>query len=113
MSQPTRIRIRAALRLTKVKDAQILPMLKGSLSGLRENSHIFKNPPIDLQKYALAIDAYSESVPAALDGGKNAIAQKNTLRNVVLKMFAQLARYVETICDHDKATFLLSGFPVM
>src|SRR5262245_43381004 len=100
MSQPTPIRIRAAIGLTKVKDGNIVPMLKGSLRGLTENSQIFNNPPVDLDKYAIAIEAYSESIPAALDGGKTAIEQKNTLRNVVLKMYAQLARYVETICEN-------------
>jgi hypothetical protein len=110
MSQPTTIRIRAALGLTKMRDGNILPMLKGSLNGLRENSHIFKNPPVDLQKYEVAIEAYSASLPAALDGGKTAIEQKNKLRNEVLKIYAQLARYVETICDDDRQHFFCRVF---
>ena len=110
MSQPTLIRIRAALRLTKIKDGEMLPRLKSSLNGLTENPHIFKNPPIDLQKYAVAIEAYSESLPAALDGGKTAIEQKNKLRNEVLKIYAQLARYVETICDDDRQHFFCRVF---
>jgi hypothetical protein len=76
------------------------------------NSGIFHNPSVDLAAYSAAIDAYEASIPAALDGGKTAIEEKKKLRNVVLKMYSLLARSVETNCNDDKATFLLSGFQV-
>jgi hypothetical protein len=110
MSQPNAIPIRALLGLTKMADGIIVPLLKGSLKGLMANSNIFNKPPVDLAEYSAAIDAFEASIPAAIDGGKTAIEQKKKLRNAVLKLYSQLAHYVETNCNDDIATFLLSGF---
>src|SRR5262245_42976899 len=110
MSQSTPIPIRAALGLTKMVDGIVVPLLKGSLKGLTTNANIFNKPPVDLAAYSAAIDAFEASIPPAMDGSKTAIEQKKKLRNIVLKMYSLLARYVETNCDDDLATFLLSGF---
>ena len=50
------------------------------------------------------------SVAAAVDGGKTAIAQKNKTRDAAVKIYTQLAHYVEANCNDDMPTFLLSGF---
>jgi hypothetical protein len=110
MPQPTAITIRAVLGLTKINDGTVLNLLKASLHGLTANSNIFHNPPVALATYSAAIDAYEASIPGALDGGKIAKEEKKKLRVVVLKMYSLLARYVETNCNDDKATFLLLGF---
>jgi hypothetical protein len=110
MSQQTPITIRALLGLTKMTDGIVVPLLKGSLKGLTANSNIFNKPPVDLTAYSAAIEAFEASIPPAMDGSKTAVAQKNNLRKAVLQMYSQLARYVETNCNDDMATFLLSGF---
>jgi hypothetical protein len=104
-------KIHARYGLTKLPDATITPLLDGSLKGLTENATIFSKPPVDLKTYGASISAYHDALPAAiLDGGKNAVALKNKLRDVVLKMYAENAHYVEANCNDDMQTFLLSGF---
>ena len=39
-----------------------------------------------------------------------AVAQKNKLLRAVVKMYVELAPYVESSCNEEMATFLLSGF---
>src|SRR5947209_3773072 len=56
------------------------------------------------------INEYKASIPAALDGSRTAVAQKDKLRSAVIKMYKQLAHYVEAACNEDMATFMLSGF---
>jgi len=56
------------------------------------------------------IDGYLAAVPVALDGSRTAIAHKNKLRNAAIRMYGELAHYVEANCNDDMATFLLSGF---
>jgi hypothetical protein len=110
MSQSAPIPIRAALGLTKMADGIVVPMLKGTLKALTTNSNIFNKLPVDLAAYSDAIDAFEASIPPAMDGSKTAVEQRKKLRNLVLKMYSLLARYVETNCNDDLATFLLSGF---
>jgi hypothetical protein len=105
-----RIRVRARLGLTKMVDGLIVPILKSSLKGLTANLDTFSKPSVNLGEYSAAISAYEDSLPAAMDGGKTAVEQKNKLRDVAIGMYALLARYVEHHCNDDMATFLLSGF---
>ena len=91
-------------------DTEVTPLLEGSLKGLMANAALYPKPPIDLTTYQNAITAYEASITAALDGGKTAITHKNKLRQVALKMCAELAHYVEANSNEDLATFLLSGF---
>ena len=110
MPHSTPIPIRALLGFTKMVDGLVVALLKGSLKGLTANSDIFNKLPVDLAAYSAAIEAFEASIPAAMDGGKTAIEQKKKLRNAVLKMYSLLAHYVETNCNDELATFLLSGF---
>jgi hypothetical protein len=103
-------KIRALFGLAKMADGAIRPLLDSSLKGLTDNATAFPKPPVDLATYKNAINAYEAAIPAAHDGSKTAIAQKNKLRNVAVKMYIQLAHYVEANCNDDMATFLLSGF---
>ncbi len=103
-------KIRAIVGLAKMPDENVKPFLHGSLKGLSDNAAIFAKPPVELAIYQAAIEAYEAAIPAALDGSKTAIAQKNKLRDAAIRMYIQLAHYVEANCNDDMATFLLSGF---
>jgi hypothetical protein len=50
------------------------------------------------------------AVVVALDGSKQAIANKKKLREVVVKMAEQLGHYVEAASNDDPAVFTSSGF---
>src|SRR5207245_11806623 len=86
------------------------PTLHCSLKCLSDNAATFPKPPVELATYQAAINAYESAIPAALDGSKTAIAQKNRLRDAAIRMYIQLAHYVEANCNDDVATFLSSGF---
>src|SRR5437867_1978345 len=91
-------------------DENVKPFLHGSLKGLSDNAAIFPKPPVELAAYQAAIEAYEAAIPAALDGSKTAAAQKNKLRDAAIRMYIELAHYVEANFNDDPATFLLSGF---
>ena len=102
--------IHAFIGVNKVTDAALAPILQASLKGLMANTGIYSKLPVDLTTYGNGITAYIGSIPAAVDGSKTATAQKDKLRNEAIKMYKLLAHYVETNCNDDMATFLLSGF---
>src|SRR5215471_18405281 len=70
----------------------------------------FPNPPVDLAAFKTAISNYAAAVVVALDGSKQAIANRRKLREVVVKMAEQLGHYVEANCNDDPAIFTSSGF---
>ena len=87
--------IHAVTGLSKLTDGVVTPMLDSSLNGLLANATIYNKLPIDLTTYGNAISEYKNSIPAALDGGKTAIAQKNKLRTTAIKMYGLLAHYAK------------------
>ena len=103
-------KIRAIVGLDKMPDGNVTPLLDGSLKGLTAHPDVYPKPPVDLPTYGAGITAYEAAIPAALDGGKTAVAQKNKLKRAVVKMYGLNAKYVETNCNDEMATFLLSGF---
>src|SRR3954468_7326318 len=103
-------RIRARYNLDGLPDGAVIPQLKSVLNGLRDHATVYPNPPVDPVRYEAAITAYEDSIPGALDRGRTAVAQRNRLRETAKRMYAELAHYVESHCNDDLATFLLSGF---
>jgi len=103
-------KIRAFIGVKALKDGVLGPVLDSSVQGLTVNAAIYNRLPVDLPAYQQAVAAYKGSLPAALDGGKTAVAQKKKLREAAITMYIQIAHYVEANCNGDMATFLLSGF---
>jgi len=103
-------KIKAVVGLTKMADGNITPLLDAVLKGLTTNATIYPKPPVDLPTFEASINAFKAAIPAAMDGSKTAIAQRNKLRNVAVKLYALNAAYVEATCNEDLATFLLSGY---
>jgi len=85
-------------RLTAIHDA---------MSG----NAAFPNPPVELAVFKTAISDYAAAVVVALDGSKQAIANRKKLREVVVKMAEQLGHYVEG-ASPDEAIFTSSGFKI-
>lgn len=112
MSATSKVRpkkIRAIVGLDKMADGNVTPLLDGSLQGLSAHPELF-TPPVDVKTYGAEISNYKAAIPAALDGSKTAVAQKNKLRNSAVRMYGLNAKYVENNCNDDMATFLSSGF---
>lgn len=66
--------------------------------------------PVDLTEFRAEVDGFSESISAALDGGKQAFAERKRRGEVVTHMLLQYAHYVEAACKGHMLTFLSSGF---
>ena len=103
-------KIRALVGLRKLPEGTIKDLLAGSLKGLTVNAKVFPKPPIELAEYQATIEAYQAAIPAALDGSKTAVANKNKLLETAIQMYVELAHYVQANCKNDLATFLSSGF---
>src|SRR5215472_16739667 len=103
------ILIRAVLSISQLLDADFLVRLYKVYEGLLNNA-AFTTPTVDLPTFKAKIDAYSASVTAALDGGKAAIAARDSLRADVSVMYDQLGHYVEATCKNDMNAFVSSGF---
>src|SRR5579872_932370 len=103
------ILIRAVLAITRLLDADFLVRLYKVYDGLLNNP-AYTKPPVDLAAFKSAIDAYSASVTAAVDGGKAALTLRDKLRAEVAGMYHVLRHYVEFACNGDMNTFVSSGF---
>jgi hypothetical protein len=104
------MKIRPFIGVKPLKDGDLTPLLDASVKGLLANAAIYQRLPVDLPVYQQGVTAFEASIPAALDGGKAAVAQKKKLRAAAIKMYVQTAHYVAANCNDDMATFLLSGF---
>src|SRR2546427_1336752 len=101
--------IKAVLDFGKMLPEQLLAGGHAVWTGLNGNVN-FPNPPVDLKVFKAKLDAYSESIGEARDGGKKAITLRNRLGEEVIRMLRALALYVELNCKDDMNTFLTSGF---
>ena len=72
----------------------------------------FSNPPVDLAVFLTAIQTFSASVVAALDGSKQSEAIMKKQREGLVKMAEQLGHYVEGASNNDPVTFTSSGFEI-
>jgi hypothetical protein len=78
-------------------------------AGLKGNPK-YPNPPFNLMELRAKNDAYLNSITAAIDGGKTAIALRDDLGQGIIEMLRKLAHYVQAACEGDMETFLSSGF---
>ena len=101
--------IRALLGFARLLDSDLASRALALLKGLLTNSAIFSSPPCTLEAFQATLDAFVHAIPAALDGGKKAIAEKNSKRKTLEGMMKQLAAYVEVVAAGDIAIFLSSG----
>ena len=109
-TDPTPKKIKAVVALDKMGDGNITPLLDAALKGLQGHLDLFPKLPVDLATFETAINAYKGAIPAALDGSRAANAQKKKLRSPVIQYYELNGKYVEQNCNHDIATFLLSGY---
>ena len=95
---------------TKTAPTELLARGNAVYTGITTNTADYPNPPVDMATLKAALDTYSSTITAALDGGSKAIAERNHQGEVVIKILRQLAHYVEAACKDDVPTFLKSGF---
>ena len=72
----------------------------------------FPTPPVDLAVFKTGITSYAAAAAAALDGGKQAKADKKKQYDALVKMAEQLGHYVEAASNNDPVMFTSSGFEI-
>jgi hypothetical protein len=93
-----------------MKDTDVLGTGRAVEASMTGNPN-YSNPPIDPQKVLkVDNDNFEAGIVAAQAGGKKAVAQKNKLRQEVIKDLRVLARHVENVSNGDMAIFISSGF---
>ncbi len=101
--------IKPSLKVATLSDADLILRLNAVHDGMTNNA-AYSSPPVDMAGFKAAIDAYTASVAAALDGGKSAIVTRDKRRADVIIMYRLLGHYVEGACKNDMKTFVSSGF---
>ena len=89
--------IKPNLGVNEMTDGDLLARMNAIHDGM-SNNPFYPNPPLDMPGFKAAIDAYSAASTAALDGGKNAIAERNKRRADAVIMMRLLGHYVEVAC---------------
>src|SRR5437762_8510855 len=100
--------IQAVLGFPGLAPQELLQASTAIYTGTNGNSR-FPNPTVDMAVLKADIDNFSSAITAS-DGGKNAIAERNRLGEVLIKALRMLGKYVEIASKDDMKTFLSSGF---
>jgi hypothetical protein len=104
------ITIKAKFETSKTHARIFLERANAVLAGIYSNPDDFGQPPLDQAVFKSNVDLLGTKITAALDGSKQAIAERDRQTAVVIKMMHQLANHAEANCKDDMATFLKSGF---
>jgi hypothetical protein len=97
------------LGFTGVKPSDVASRATNVLNGTFGNLN-YSTPPVDQATFKSAIDALNAGIALAEDGSKKDIVAMHKQMEAVIKMYRQLATYVEANCKDDMATFTSSGF---
>jgi hypothetical protein len=81
------------------------------LKAVADNVAIYATPAPALPVIQTALDDFSDSIAATVNGGRAATINKNNLRLVAANLMRQLAAYVTVACKGSMANLILSGFP--
>ena len=96
---------------SKTNPTAVLSRGTAVYTGLMDNpAFTDPAPTVDLAVFKSALDDLAVAIGDAMDGGKQAIADRNHKKEVVLKMLRRLAHYVEAHCKDDINILLSSGF---
>ena len=80
--------------------------------SLLNNAHFLK-PFLDLTLFKTKIDEYAAAIAATMTRSSLAYAQRDALREDLMKMLLQLIGYVEHKCDNDPAILATSGLEAL
>ena len=72
----------------------------------------FENSTPSVAEMLQAISEYSDALAAAVDGGRNAVAEKNKKREALEEALRQFAKFVEMIAKGDIALLTSCGIEV-
>ncbi|PYS16872.1 MAG: hypothetical protein DMG15_00940 [Acidobacteria bacterium] len=102
-------RIGALLGFANTRDSELLVFGQNVLERLFENP-AYPKPPLKKETFKTLLDSYGAAITAALDGSKQAIAERNGLRAEVIAALRQLGHYAQYTCNDDMPTFISADF---
>lgn len=100
---------RVLVGFTHAPDPVLVETAGGVLKCMTDNP-AFPEPPVTMQALEAAINEFSASLAAQMQGGMMATAHKKNTREALVALLRRLAAYVQTHCNGDLATLLSSGF---
>ena len=98
-----------SLSFTKLTDANLVTKTSHVIASMTGNSS-YPTPTPALATVQTALEAFSEALTEAADGGKKKTALKNGARVELLDLLRNLALYVQQNINDDLAVLLSSGF---
>ena len=113
MARAKSARIRVLLDFLMAQDTVVLSRGYAILKGVFDNNPAFGKSPVDAATLKAGLDGFSVAINDAHDGGRKALAERNRLREVVVRMLRRIGHYVEGACGDDMTTFLSSGYETM
>jgi hypothetical protein len=102
---------RINLGFGRYTDAALLVIAQAILAALTGNT-FFPTPTPTLAALQTAVEAYSEALAAAVDGGKTAVAAKNARKQELMDLLVQLGIYVMLTANGDVEMLSSSAFPL-
>src|SRR5947209_6879368 len=86
--------IQPSLGLVRLSDGNLLSRANAVHDRMLENT-AYPRPPVSMDDFKAAIDAYTAAVATTLDGGKSATVERDKRRAEVIIMLRLLGHYVE------------------
>jgi hypothetical protein len=102
-------RIKALLDFARTAPGNLLTRANAVYAALHDSKE-YTRLPVDLAELRGQIDDFSDSAAAAMDGGKQAIADRNRKADILVGSLLLLAHHAEAHCRNDMKTFIASGF---
>jgi hypothetical protein len=100
--------IKVSVDFVGLKDWDFLIRCRKVYGGMKENVSLFSTPPVDLEILNATTDQYDDARIRAMDS-KMAIAERQGLKETLIRMLRQLATYVEMVAT-DVSDVLAAGF---
>ncbi len=100
---------RTSLAFARLADSPLNAFAENLIAKMTNNP-AFTTPIVSLANIATAQTEFADAIVAATKGGKQATAEKNAAREVLITLLRPQAAYVQSIAGEDLAMLLSSGF---
>jgi hypothetical protein len=102
--------LKASRAFRRYADGKLLPFGRNVCKSMLDNAKQFPRPPVRLEDLGSKLDGFDALLAEKLYGDRRVTAQKNNLREEIIKDLLLLSGYVEFVADDDQAAFVSSGF---
>jgi Fibronectin type III domain len=99
---------KASLGFSKFSPGELRDFARGTYMGMKGNL-VYPKPPVSMEELLAKIEALSESIVAAMDGGRTAFSRRNKHVEELRRMLVQNGHYVQATAP-DRVSFLSSGY---